>query len=146
MDISHAANDFRGPFNTYVGLTFTHASNERVEGFAELDQRHQQPYGIVHGGVYATLSEAACSTGAAADALTRGMHAVGAENSTSFVRAFRSGRVTIVAVPLHRGRRSQVWRAEVRDPDDRLLAEGRVRCLCLEQDTALAGQTVDVQT
>ena len=145
MDFTDAANGFRGPFNEYVGLVFDHASNERVEGHADLGARHQQPYGIVHGGVYATLIEAACSTGAAADAMTRNMHAVGAENSTSFLRAFREGRVSVLATPLHRGRRTQVWRGEVRDPEGRLLAEGRVRCICLDQDAGLAGETVGVK-
>ena len=52
---------------------------------------------------------------------------VGLENSTSFIRAVRSGKLHAVARPLTRGRSSQVWEAWIRDDKDQLVAQGRVR-------------------
>jgi uncharacterized protein (TIGR00369 family) len=65
------------------------------------------------------------------------MVAVGLENHTSFIRAVRSGRLRATARPITRGRKTHVWEAEVRDEQDRVVATGRVRLLCVAADAAL---------
>ena len=56
---------------------------------------------------------------------------------------FRVGSVRALnAVPLTRGRRTQVWEATITDAAGRLVATGRVRLLCLEPGSDLAGKTV----
>jgi acyl-coenzyme A thioesterase PaaI-like protein len=47
-----------------------------------------------------------------------------------------------VATPITRGRRTQIWEARVLDDQERIVAAGRVRLLCLEQDQELAGEQV----
>ncbi|TMF92660.1 MAG: hotdog fold thioesterase [Chloroflexi bacterium] len=70
----------------------------------------------------------------------------GVENNTSFVRAVRSGtRLHAVATPLTRGRKSQLWEGRILDDQERLIAVGRVRLLCLPADDALAGEVPRVQ-
>ena len=59
---------------------------------------------------------------------------VGLENSTSFIRAVRSGRLHAVARPVTRGRTTQVWEAWIRDEEEKLVAQGRVRLLCLSDE------------
>ena len=108
-----------------------------------IDEQHRQPYGIVHGGVHCGVIESACSTGAALDAMARGQSVVGVENHTSFIRAVRSGRVRVVATPITRGRRSQVWEATARNEAGQIVATGRVRLLCLDPGSDLAGKTVE---
>ena len=73
----------------------------------------------------------------------RGQHVVGLENNTSFIRAVRTGaRLRAVATPVTRGRQTQVWQAEVIDDEDRVVALGRVRLLCLQPGQSLAGEQV----
>jgi len=128
-----------------MGLRIVRASRDEVVAEYTVDQRHHQPYGIVHGGVHCSAVETVCSTGAGMDALPRGQSVVGVENHTSFVRAVRSGRITIRATPITRGRRSQLWEAVARDEQGRIVSTGRVRLLCLEQGSELAGETVGVK-
>jgi acyl-coenzyme A thioesterase PaaI-like protein len=45
-----------------------------------------------------------------------------------------------VATPLTRGRKSQLWEGRIFDDQERLVAVGRVRLLCLPADEALAGE------
>jgi uncharacterized protein (TIGR00369 family) len=90
------------------------------------------------------MIEAACSTGAAIFAFSRGQSVVGLENSTSFLRAARGGKLKVRAWPLQRGRRAQVWEATVEDESGRALASGRVRLLCLEAEEQLAGKKVEM--
>ena len=97
-----------------------------------VDDRHRQPYGIVHGGVHCGVIETVCSFGAALHAAPRSQQVVGVENHTSFVRAARSGRLRAVGKPLHVGQRAQLWEATIVDEERRLVATGRVRLFCLD--------------
>ncbi|HEV7730712.1 MAG TPA: PaaI family thioesterase [Candidatus Binatia bacterium] len=128
-----------------LGFQLVSATRDEVVIEYTIDERHHQPYGIVHGGVHCAVIESACSTGAGVDAMSRGLSVVGVENHTSFVRAIRAGRVRVVATPITRGRRAQLWEATARDDDGRIIATGRVRLLCLETGSELAGEAVGVK-
>ena len=136
-NVAPMINETLGGYNRTMGLLFQKVTNAEVIGELTIADHHLQPYGIVHGGVHAGLIEAACSTGAAVDALANGRLVVGLENSTSFIRAVRSGTLRVTARPVTRGRRTQVWEATVVDGGGRVLATGRVRLLCLEPGSEL---------
>lgn len=143
-DFAEQANALKGGFNNAIGLDFLRVTTEEVVAEVTVEAHHHQPYGLVHGGVYSGIIETLCSTGAAIVALERGQTAVGQENSTSFIRAVREGTITGRAIPLSKGRRSQVWEAEIRDDQDRLVAKGRVRLLCLEAGAEAGGEKVQL--
>ena len=136
-------NENLGGWNRAMGLQFQLVTADEVRGQVVIGEQHLQPYGIVHGGVHAGLIEAACSTGAAIYAMANGQSVVGLENATSFLRAARGGTIKVTAKPLQRGRRTQVWEATVTDDTDRPLASGKVRVICLDPDSALAGKKLE---
>ncbi len=126
-----------------MGITVTFATQDEVRCELTIGPEHLQGYGIVHGGVHCGIIESLASIGAALYALPRGQSVVGLENSTSFVRAVRAGaKLHSVATPITRGRRTQVWEARVFDEEDKVVATGRVRLLCIEAEQQLAGETV----
>jgi 1,4-dihydroxy-2-naphthoyl-CoA hydrolase len=126
-----------------MDMTITHATKDEVRGELTVGQQHLQGYGIVHGGVHCGIIETLSSMGAFLFARERGQHVVGLENSTSFIRAVRAGaKLHAVATPITRGRQTQVWQAQVLDEQDRLVATGRVRLLCLSDEQVLAGEQV----
>ncbi len=138
-------NAVRGGWPETMGITITKATADEVKAELTVGPQHLQPYGVVHGGVHSGLIETLASVGAALFALPRGQSVVGLENSTSFVRAVRAGaKLHAVATPITRGRTTQVWEATIYDDDDRIVATGRVRLLCLDQDRPLAGEQVTV--
>ena len=116
-----------GAFVRAAGLALDEVSGNRVTGHIDLGEDHHTPWGIVHGGVYATAIESAASIGASTAVRERGMVAVGLTNTTHFLRSVTAGRVLVEAEALHQGRSQQLWRADVRDDRDRLLAHGEVR-------------------
>ncbi len=120
-----------------MGITILAASPDEVSCEWEVSEKHLQGYGIVHGGVHCGVVETLASIGAAAVAHPRGQRVVGLENSTSFIRAARSGRLHGLAKPVTRGRTSQVWEVWIRDQEKQLVAQGRVRLLCVDENRAL---------
>src|SRR3984893_1479494 len=126
-----------------MGITITHATDEEVRAELTVGPEHLQGYGIVHGGVHCGLIESLASIGAALYALPRGPSVVGLENNASSVLSVCAGtRLHAVSTPITRGRRTQVWEARVLDEEERVVATGRVRLLCLELDQPLAGEQV----
>jgi uncharacterized protein (TIGR00369 family) len=118
-----------------MGIRILEASGDRVTCEWEVSERHHQGYGIVHGGVHSGVIETLASLGAALAARPR--RVVGLENSTSFIRAVRSGRLHAEATPISRGRTTQVWEASIWDEHEHVVALGRVRLLCLDPERAL---------
>ena len=113
-----------------MGLRFVSAEPGEVVAELEVGPIHLQPYGLVHGGVHAGLIETVCSVGAHLN-VADGKGVVGVENHTSFIRAATSGTLVARATPVHVGRRAQLWQAEVRDGNDRLLARGTLRTMVI---------------
>lgn len=120
-----------------MGIVILTATADEVSCEWEVSERHHQGYGIVHGGVHCGVIETLASIGAAVVAHPRGQRVVGLENSTSFIRAVRSGKLHALARPVTRGRASQVWEVWIRDEQEQLVAQGRVRLLCVDENRAL---------
>ncbi len=135
-DFAEAMNQLPG-WVKEMGVTILAASADEVTCAWEVAEKHLQGYGIVHGGVHCGVIETLASIGAALVALPRGQRVVGLENTTSFIRAVRSGRLTASARPVTRGRTTQVWEAWVRDEKQDLVAQGRVRLLCVNESHPL---------
>lgn len=144
-DFAETINQSLGGWNRAMGLCFTRATASAVTAEITVGADHLQPYGIVHGGVYAGIIETVCSTGAALAAARNGQVVVGVDNHSSFLRATRAGKLTVSATPLTRGRRTQVWDGRVVDDAGTLVATGRVRLICVEGGADLAGEPVGVK-
>ncbi len=141
-DFARTLNDSVDGWNKAMGIRFVRASADEVVAEIEIGPVHRQPYGIVHGGVHAGLIETVTSTGAALYALQHGRSVVGIENHTSFLKAVREGKLVITALPLSRGRSTQVWEAKSTDDAGRLVATGRVRLFALDAGAPIAGAAI----
>ena len=92
----------------------------------EVQNKHRQPFGIVHGGVYATLAEGLCSGATYRQVMGEGKIAVGSSNHTSFLRPVSEGVVTASARPVHSGRTSWVWECTFTNEAGKACAISRV--------------------
>ncbi len=125
MDTGNAAHE---SLDGLLGIEIEEVGPDRCVLTLEIDERHLQPYGIVHGGIYATLAESAASIGGAMHAARNELNgAVGVSNTTDFYRSMRRGTIRAVATPIHQGRSQQVWQVEMRDDDARPLPCSRAR-------------------
>ena len=136
-DFAAMVNAMPGGWVKAMGIVVTRATADEVACEWTVEDKHHQAYGIVHGGVHAGVIETLASIGAALVAMPRGQRVVGLENNTSFIRAVRAGTLRATARPVTRGRTTQVWEAWIRDEEDKLVAQGRVRLLCVAEGTAL---------
>lgn len=102
-------------FTDHTGIDFaaTGEPDGSWRGSFEVADMHHQPYGIVHGGMYAALAETVASMGTAASVVADGMICMGQSNVTNFLRPTTEGVVEARAVPVHRGRTTWVWEVDM---------------------------------
>jgi len=129
MDLDFVGEDVNGPFVSYLGLEVTEASGDRIVGRWTAGAKHHQPYGIVHGGVHASVVETLGSIASSMWLAANGGSGkcVGVNNNTDFYRAVREGELVSTGTPIHRGRSQQVWLIETHDSEGRLVSRGQLR-------------------
>ena len=98
-----------------LDVQFDECTRTRVSGSIAADERHHQPWGIVHGGLYTTAIETFATTGAYEAVRDRGQRAVGVANVTDFLRPHQTGRLEVVPVPSNRAARSSSGRSRSAD-------------------------------
>jgi uncharacterized protein (TIGR00369 family) len=113
-----------------LGLEMLEVTPARVEARLVVTERLHQPFGLVHGGVWASVVEEVGSIGGSAAAQVRDPESivVGVANSTDFFRPVAEGEVRVIGVPIHVGRLQQVWQVDITTvPDAKLVARGQLR-------------------
>ena len=103
------------PFDAFYTLMFTDMDQGTIRAEVNVDQRHAQITGVVHGGIYAAIAESMASFGTNWAVSPGRQVGMGLSNSTNFLRP-TPVPVTLVATgtALHTGRRTWVWDIDIR--------------------------------
>jgi 1,4-dihydroxy-2-naphthoyl-CoA hydrolase len=109
-----------------LGFELEDLGPESAHARFEVGTRHKQPYGLVHGGVYAALAETVTSVATAMAVQSDGNIAVGQSNNTTFMRPATKGHVHAEARVRHRGRTTWVWDVDMTDDAGKLCATTRM--------------------
>ncbi len=107
-------------FDGLYGLEILEMADDRVRGRVVVRDELKQPYGLVHGGVYAAMAESLASLGTALGVAPQGKLAMGLSNQTSFLRPITEGSIEAVGIRKHAGRTTWVWEVEMSDEQGRL--------------------------
>ena len=115
--------------NTLIGLlgiVVTAVGPDWLSGAMPVDERHLQPFGLMHGGASVVLAETLGSV-AAVLASEEGSIVVGVEVNANHLAAVRPGQgVTAHCRALQVGRSIQVWQIEVSRADGQLACVSRL--------------------
>jgi uncharacterized protein (TIGR00369 family) len=115
-----------GGFDVFYGLELIELSPELARAQLVVRDEHKQPWGIVHGGVYASIAEGLTSYATAKAVSSQGKGASGMSNQTSFLRPVSGGTIHATAVRKHGGRTTWVWEVEFSDDHARICALTRM--------------------
>ena len=116
-----------------LGVEHLVTTADRVVVQFTIGERHLQPFGIPHGGVYCAVHESTASVAGQVWLGDRGI-VVGTNNPTDFIRQAKVGdTITVTATPIHRGRSQQLWHLDSVNQEDKLIAQGQVRLANLDQ-------------
>jgi 1,4-dihydroxy-2-naphthoyl-CoA hydrolase len=113
-------------FDALIGLRRFDIGEETARGEVVVRREILQPWGLVHGGVYASMAESLASWATALVVVPHGQVASGLSNNTSFLRPISEGMIHALATRRHRGRTTWVWDVDITDDEGRLCATSRV--------------------
>ena len=113
-------------FDRHYGLELEHCSDTEVRARVQVREEVTQPYGLVHGGIYASIAESMASLATALGVAENGEIAVGLANNTSFLRPITEGAIYAKATRMHRGRTTWVWDVTFTDEQGRACALTRM--------------------
>ncbi|BDG73932.1 hotdog fold thioesterase [Roseomonas fluvialis] len=123
---------FAGSLPGLFGIRILEVGEDFLRAEMPVDDRHVQPFGILHGGASVVLAE---TLGSIASTLTlpEGRRAVGLEVNANHLAAVTKGDVvTATCRPLHLGRTTQVWQTEIRRGDGKLACVSRLTTAVVE--------------
>ena len=113
-------------FDALYGMRRFDITEESARGEVVVRRELMQPWGLVHGGVYASMAESLASWATALAVAPAGNIVMGMSNNTSFLRPISAGTIHALATRRHRGRTTWVWDIDISDDDQRLCASSRV--------------------
>ncbi len=116
-----------------LAIRFLEVTQEKVVATMPVNSRVHQPDGVLHGGASVALAETVGSF-ASAMAINRDTHIVrGIEISANHLRSVREGIITATAIPLHKGRTTQLWEIRITDESERLISLCKLSTMVLER-------------
>ncbi len=119
------------PLARLVGLVMTVLEPGRAVFEGQVEERHHNPLGTLHGGVFCDLADSAMGWAFAAT-LGEGESFTTIELKINFLRAVQKGRLTAEAIVVKGGRTLGYVECEIKDEQGRLAAKAASTCMRLE--------------
>jgi len=113
----------------HIGIKFTKINENSLTAIMPVDHRTQQPYGLLHGGASAVLSETMGSVAAGLCIDFNEHRVVGIDVNAKHLKGATKGWVTGVCKPVKIGRTLHVWQTEIFNEEKKLV--------CLSQLTVM---------
>jgi uncharacterized protein (TIGR00369 family) len=111
------------PFYQYMGMEALDSEGGLSHLRLTISENHKNLYGILHGGVIATILDSTCSI-AVASLLEPGEFSYTLDQRINYIGNTRSGVLTGRGKALHKGRKTAVSQGEIRDEEGNLIAAG----------------------
>ena len=119
------------PFYKHLGITLTEVTCGSAEIQLKVTRKLVQSAGFAHGGVTAALIDSAVGL-ALCTMIDPGDRITTIELHVNFITPARLGLLKTQGQILHRGKRTAVGEAEVRDGDDHLISKGSATYMILK--------------
>jgi len=119
-------------FPGLIGIEFEEVGDGFARAHLALEEKHMAPNGYLHAGTVVGFADSACGYGCLLNLPDGAIGFTTIELKTNFLRTARAGAtIGCEARLVHGGRTTQLWDAQVSDPDGRTMALFRATQLVL---------------
>jgi uncharacterized protein (TIGR00369 family) len=122
ISLSDINNNSKNTLLETLSIKIVKANKNEVVATMPVNSKVHQVDGVLHGGATVALAETAGSVAAYLSIDQRSQIVSGIEISANHLKSVRSGLVTAVAKPLHRGRTTQLWQIKISNDRDELIS------------------------
>ncbi len=123
--VAHMNATREGSVWDILDIQLLYADKDKVVATMPIGPNHRQQVGYLHGGISVTLAESVASLGTVLNIDADRQMAFGLEINANHLRSKREGRLTAVAMPIHKGRMTHVWEIKISDEQDKLVCISR---------------------
>lgn len=102
-----------GTFPGDLGIELVEIEDDAVRGRLSVDRRHLHPGGYVHGGVWVAFADTVAAWGTMRNLAPEMSFTTSELKMNVFASGTVGDELLAEGVPLHRGRRTQVWEVRV---------------------------------
>jgi len=118
---------------SHIGIEFTQVGDNFIEAKMPVDQRTQQPLGLLHGGASVTLAETLGSVAAFCCIDNSTKYCVGLDINANHIKSARSGYVYGMASPAHIGKKTHVWEIRIVNEEKELICISRITMAIIDK-------------
>ncbi len=123
--VAHINSTRMGSVWDVLDIKLVLAEKEKVVATMPIGPNHRQQVGYLHGGVSVVLAESLASLGTVLNIDAEQQMAFGLEINANHLRPKREGMLTGTAIPIFRGRTTQVWEVKITDEQEKLICISR---------------------
>lgn len=124
--VTHFLEEAPENMGTALGITFTSFKRDQIKASMPANRNTIQPFGVLHGGASVALAETLASMGAWLNINEQYQMVVGIEINANHVRSVpKGGTVFGTAIPVHQGKKIQVWEINIHNEDEKLICTSR---------------------
>ena len=102
----------------YLGMEFLKVEDDEVIARIVLQQHHFGWNGYLHAGTIFSLADSCAGYGCVRSLPEGAVGFTTIETKTNFLSTVRQGSIQAIAIPLHRGKSTQVWDTSVSSPEN----------------------------
>jgi len=113
FNVADLNNGSENNMTGHLGIEFTEAGEDYLAARMPVDQRTQQPAGLLHGGASVVLAETLGSVASHLVIDLENYYAVGLDINANHLRGVTGGYVTGIAKPIHIGGSTHVWEIKI---------------------------------
>lgn len=117
----------------HLGIEITEVGEDYIKGTMPVDERTKQPYGLLHGGASAVLSETLGSIAANMCVDINTHYAVGLDISATHLKSATNGIVTGICKPIKIGRKVQVWQTQLFNDKNQMICDSKLTVMVLQK-------------
>ena len=116
----------KGTMTEHLGFEWVEIGNNFLKAKMPVDQRTQQPHGLLHGGASCVLAETVGSIASYLVIDPAEFYCVGIEINANHIRSAKEGFVYGTCSPLHIGSSTHVWDIRITNEEGKLICISRL--------------------
>ena len=132
--IAYANNICKNTLMETLGIEFVDYGDDFVVARMPVSSRVHQPDGVLHGGATVALAETVGSFASMMFVDQEHVIVRGVEISANHLKGVREGFVYAKAVPLHKGRTTQLWDIKITDEEQNLVSACKLTTVALPKN------------
>ena len=116
-----------------LDIKFIDVEENRVVATMPVTSKVHQPDGVLHGGATVALAETVGSYASFLSVDKNTQMVRGIEISANHVKSIKEGLVIATAIPIHKGRTTQLWEIRIVDEQDKLISICKLTTMVLSK-------------